>query len=217
MTDRPKLLDLFCCAGGASYGYYMAGFDVTGVDIKPQPHYPFRFIQADALDVDLSGYDAYHASPPCQAYSMAFSPLVGYRKDHPKLIEPVREMLDRTGKPYVLENVPRSPLRKYIKLNGTMFGLKTKKERLFELHRFEILMLPAPFENTRGMVKNGKLVGIVGHFKSCPNEIIANRENLAAAYKIDWFMNRHELRQAIPPAYTEFIGRHLMKTVLENS
>jgi len=208
---KPKLLDLFCGAGGAAMGYHRAGFEVVGVDINPQPHYPFEFHQADALTFPLDGYDAYHASPPCQAYSRAFSPLVGYRKEHPDLVAPTRDYLKATGKPFVLENVPGAPMLNYIKLNGTMFGLKTKKERWFELHGFEIWLMPAPL-NTRGMIKSGKLVGIVGH-SNYANEIIANKENLAAAYSIDWKMNRHELRQAIPPAYTEYIGKYLMDVV----
>lgn len=233
--DKPKLLDTFCCAGGCSEGYRRAGFEPYGIDIEDQPHYPFPFLKMDALTamdrllkgegltfsnsetLYLKDFVAIHASPPCQHYSQAFSPLLGYRKEHPDLVEPVRERLSKLKKPCVIENVPKSPLKNYIKLNGTMFGLKTVKERWFELHGFEILFAPAPFENTRGMIKDGKLVGIVGHFKSCPNEIIANKENLAAAYKIDWVMNRHELRQAIPPVYTEFIGKHLMQEVLKKT
>lgn len=146
--DKPKLLDLFCCAGGATKGYQKAGFYVVGMDIKPQPHYcGDAFILRDAIEAldfmgnddyvldtkgthwYLSDIDAIHASPPCQGYSKAFSPLVGHRKEHPKLIEPIRNRLLKTNKPFVIENVPGSPLQNFIKLNGTMFGLKTKKER----------------------------------------------------------------------------------------
>jgi len=193
-------------------GYHRAGFEVVGVDIKPQPHYPFEFHQADALEFPLEGYDAYHASPPCQAYSRAFSQLLGHRKDHPDLIGETRDCLDSTGKLYVIENVPAAPMYNYIKLNGTMFGLKTKKERLFELHGFDILLLPCPFAKTTGMVKKGELVGIIQH-SYYPNEITPGREALADAYGIDWGLNCHELRQAIPPAYTEFIGQQLIKYI----
>jgi DNA (cytosine-5)-methyltransferase 1 len=210
---KPKLLDLFCGAGGCSMGYSRAGFDVTGVDIKPQPHYPFRFIQADALTFPLEGYDCYHASPPCQAYTRAFSPIIGHRKEHPDLVSKMRELLIKTKLPFVIENVVGAPLENYIVLDGTMFGLETKKERWFELHGVDILLLPQKYENTLGMVKSGKLVGSMQH--TCyPKEIRQNRENLSTAYGIDWFMTRHELRQAIPPAYTEFIGKYLMKEVL---
>lgn len=214
--SKPRLLDLFCGAGGAAMGYYRAGFEVVGVDIKPQPHYPFEFHQADALTYPLEGFDAYHASPPCQAYSRAFSPIVGHRKEHPDLVEPVREILKRTGKPSVLENVPGAPLKNYIKLDGTMFGLKAIKERWFEVYGTEILFTPQNYENTLGMVKAGKLIGSMQH--TCyPNEIRQTKENLAGAYGMDWFMTRHELRQAIPPAYTEYIGKYLMQAVLERT
>ena len=210
--NKPRLLDLFCGAGGASMGYHRGGFEVVGVDIESQPHYPFEFHQADALTYPLDGFNAYHASPPCQAYTRAFSPLLGYRKEHPDLLAKTRDYLAATGKPFVLENVPLAPMFNYIKLNGTQFGLKTKKERLFELHGFEILFLPTPFAKTTGMVKSGALVGLVQH-SYYPDEKIPNRENLAAAYSIDWGLTRYELRQAIPPAYTEYIGGYLMRAI----
>jgi DNA (cytosine-5)-methyltransferase 1 len=191
----------------------MAGFYVVGVDVNPQPHYcGDAFYQADALSFPLDGFDAYHASPPCQAYSVAFSPLLGHKKMHPDLINLFRERLKQTNKPFVIENVPNAPLFNYIELDGTMFGLHTKKERWFELHGFDILMLPAKLLNTSGMVKNGELTGLMQH-SQYPKEVRANKENLAAAYGIDWTMTRHELRQAIPPAYTEFIGRHLLEAI----
>lgn len=209
---KPKLLDLFCCAGGCSMGYHLAGFEVVGVDINPQPHYPLEFHQADAMTFPLEGFDAYHASPPCQGYSVAFSPLVGKRKEHPKLINQVRDMLSATGKPFVIENVPGSELVDYIKLSGTMFGLSTIKERWFEVHGFELpILIPPPIPNTKGMVKTGKLVGLMAH-SDYPLER-CKREDMAVAYGIDWGLNRHELRQAIPPAYTEYIGKHLLNSL----
>lgn len=210
---KPKLLDLFCGAGGATKGYQRAGFYVVGVDIKPQPHYcGDEFYQADALTFDLTGFDCYHASPPCQAYSRAFSPIVGHRKQHPDLVEPIREMLIMTGKPSALENVPGAPLKNYIKLDGTMFGLKAIKERWFEVYGIEILFTPQNYANTLGMVKSGRLIGSMQH--TCyPNEIRQTKENLSVAYGVDWFMTRHELRQAIPPAYTEFIGKYLFNAL----
>jgi len=209
---KPRLLDLFCGAGGAAMGYYRAGFEVVGVDIKPQPHYPFEFHQADALTYPLEGFDAYHASPPCQAYSRAFSMLVGHRKEHPDLIAKTREYLSLTGKPFVIENVPNSPMHNYIQLEGTMFGLEVKKVRNFELHGFEILLLPAKPDNTRGWIKSGRLVGLMQH--TCYPQERVNRQELATAYGIDWMPNIQLLREAIPPAYTEYIGKYLMKAVL---
>ena len=212
MTDRPKLLDLFCCAGGASMGYYRAGFDVTGVDIKPQPHYPFKFIQADALEVDLSGYDAYHPSPPCQGYSMASQQWRLSGKEYPKLIEGTRQRLIETGKPYVIENVPGAPLINPVLLNGAMFGMRIRRRRLFELS-FEIPLFLIPKEEPSGFimgrpVTENSIITPVGHFSGVA---IAKKR-----MEIDW-MGQAELAQAIPPAYTEFIGKQLMKTVLENS
>lgn len=102
MGQRPRLLDLFCKAGGAGMGYHLAGFEVVGVDIEPQPHYPFPFIQADALTFPLQGYDSYHASPVCKGYSITRH-LQG--KDHPLQIAAMRQRLQSTGKPWVIENV----------------------------------------------------------------------------------------------------------------
>ena len=214
MHDKPRLLDLFCGAGGAAMGYSQAGFEVVGVDIKPQPRYPFAFIQTDALEyVKEHGpkYDAIHASPPCQAFSKAFSQLLGKRKEHPDLLTPTRALLLQIDSPFVIENVPGAPMSNYIKLNGTMFGLKTKKERWFELHGFEIWMTPTSWQ-THGMLKSGRLVGIVQH-SYYSDEIRPTASALADAYGIDWGLSRYELRQAIPPAYTEFIGKQLLQVV----
>jgi DNA (cytosine-5)-methyltransferase 1 len=210
---KPKLLDLFCGVGGAAMGYHLAEFEVVGVDIKPQPHYPFEFHQADALTYPLEGFDAYHASPPCQAYSKAFSQLIGHRKEHPDLVARTRDYLTLSGKPFVIENVVGAPMTNFIQLDGTMFGLNVKKVRNFELHGFEIVLLPAHLLNTRGMIKSGHLVGLVQH--SCyPNEKV-KKEHLAVAYGMNWGCTRYELIQAIPPAYTEYIGKYLMQTVRE--
>ena len=130
---RPKLLDLFCGAGGCSAGYAAAGFDVTGVDIHDQPHYPFRFVQTNALTVKfLQSYDAIHASPPCQNYCWSTAKPRAAGKVYPDLIAPTREMLVASGKPYVIENVPTAPLRYPTYLEGTMFGLNVIRRRSFE-------------------------------------------------------------------------------------
>src|SRR5512139_314282 len=144
----PRILDLFCGAGGAAVGYHRAGFDVVGVDINPQPNYPFEFVQADALwalqqlqvgsllDYHLSDFDAIHASPPCQRYSTA-TKRNGTELEHPDLIGPTRELLQATGLPYVIENVVGAPLRDSILLCGSWFalgadGYRLKRHRLFE-------------------------------------------------------------------------------------
>jgi DNA (cytosine-5)-methyltransferase 1 len=125
---RPRIADLFCKAGGAGMGYYRAGFDVVGVDIEPQPRYPFEFVQADALTFDLDGFDAYHASPPCQGFSAMKR---ATKVEHADLLTPTRARLLATGRPFVLENVEGAPLHEPWKLCGTQFGLKTRRHRLF--------------------------------------------------------------------------------------
>ena len=136
---KPRILDLFCGAGGCSVGYERAGFDVVGVDIAPQPNYPFGFVQADALAalevVPLTTVDAIHASPPCQAFSLAT--LYHGRENaekYPDLIEPVRKLLLDTGLPFVIENVPGAPIRHDVLLCGEMFGLRVHRHRYFETH-----------------------------------------------------------------------------------
>lgn len=209
-----KLLDLFCCAGGAGMGYSRAGFDVIGVDIAPQPHYPFEFHQADALavlrgetSIDLGDFDVIHASPPCQAYSIASKAMREKGKVYPDLVDATRAALDALCKPYVIENVPGSPLHPDVRLCGCMFGLRLRRERWFELSWHPMLMMP-PHDH-RGPVP----LSVVGHgTPSWVRERLGYNPTIAdyrAAMGIDW-MNRNELSQAIPPAYTEFIGRQLL-------
>ena len=143
---KPRLLDLFCCAGGAGVGYARAGFEVIGVDIKEQPNYPLPFVKADALALNRSfllTFDAIHASPPCQSYS-DLAKRNGNAHEWPRLIEPVREMLKGTGLPYVIENVDGAPLIDPVVLCGTMFpSLRVLRHRLFEAN-FEIYTAAAP-------------------------------------------------------------------------
>ncbi len=215
LPDKPRLLDFHCKAGGATKGYQEAGFYVVGVDIEPQPHYcGDEFYQSDALTYPLDGFDAYHTSPKCERFSQCVHPGKSakiLRALNPDQITPMRERLISTGKPFVIENVPGAPLQNYIKLDGTMFGLTTIKERWFECHGFEIPILRTPPFNADGLVKAGKFAGIMRHGKNSGE--LTRREHLAVAYKIDWVMNREELREAIPPAYTEYIGKYLMKKV----
>jgi DNA (cytosine-5)-methyltransferase 1 len=206
---KPRLLDLFCGAGGAAMGYYRAGFEVVGVDIKPQPHYPFEFHQADALIYPLEGFDAYHASPPCQLYSRAGTQWRGQGKEYPDLINDTRTMLIATGKPYVIENVPDAPLINPTKLNGALFGMLVRRVRLFETSfNMPLVICPkekaAHFRKMGRPVKEGEIITPVGHFSNVP---YAKRQ-----MGIDW-MTGQELTQAIPPAYTEYIGKYLMEYI----
>ncbi len=207
---RPRLLDLFCGAGGAATGYHRAGFDVVGIDNRPQPNYPFEFVQSDALeflasDLGADGFDAIHASPPCQAFTKARK-LQG--NDHLDLIGPARELLEETGLPWVIENVPGSPLRNPVVLEGQMFeGLRTQRKRWFETNwPLEVPFLrpprPAPQAKMGRPARDGEWLQVVGHFSGVP----AGRE----AMGIDW-MTQGELAHAIPPAYTELIGHQLLQ------
>lgn len=203
----PVLLDLFCGAGGCSKGYVDAGFDVVGVDVNPQKNYPFEFVQADAMTFDLSGFDAIHASPPCQRYTQ-----LGTREDlsgYPDLVDATRERLTRSGTPWVIENVPGSPLREPIVLCGGMFGLRAYRHRLFESserltapeHKPHTVRVNRRGENRREHWNNGGFITITGDVGTyCGPE----------AMGIDW-MTGNELSQAIPPAYTEWVGRQLLK------
>ena len=216
---RPKLLDMFCGAGGAGMGYHRAGFDVTGVDINPQPRYPFKFIQGDALEylAEHGGeYDAIHASPPCQFYTE----LPGDFSHYPDLIAATRELLIRTGGPYVIENVggARRELNAPIMLCGHQFGLKTYRHRFFECYPF--LLAPPHIAHPEACPPTGRgrsnvhgFISVTGN-GGAPNLGMPYLEYARIAMGISW-MDRSELSQAIPPAYTEFIGRHVMKYVLE--
>lgn len=215
---RPKLLDLFCGAGGCAVGYHRAGFDVIGVDHLPMPRYPFRFIEADAMEyAEKYGkeFDAIHASPPCQRYSVATAVWHGGRERHPDLIEPVRQILIASGKPYVVENVMGAPLQNAVMLCGTMFGLKVFRHRLFE----STILLAAPAVHPKHDGSTGSHRGYSTVARSRGGYICVAGHNFvpregAEAMGINWMQFRRELSQAIPPAYTEFIGRQLM-TALE--
>lgn len=212
---KPRLLDLFCCAGGAGAGYSKAGFDVVGVDLKPQPRYPFTFIQADALDLDpefIASFDAIHASPPCQSYS-DLAKRNGNADAWPRLIEPVRAMLRKSGLPYIIENVEGAPLLNPVVLCGTMFtGLRVIRHRLFEAS-FPILTPPHgrhpichTFDKRKGQYgKTDEMRDFVSVNGGGNCSVAAAR----SAMQIDW-MTKNELNEAIPPAYTRLIGEQLL-------
>jgi len=179
-------------------GYYRAGFeDITGIDIKPMPRYPFKFIQADALEylaAHGAEYDVIHASPPCQLYS-AVQHIKKNKDKYPDLVDPVRQLLLTLGKPFVIENVVGAPLRVDLLLCGSMFGLGMIRHRIFESNiPMPLLMPTCHHENMYDPWHWGN----------------NQRVEMAAGMGIDWDMKREEVREAIPPAYTEFIGRQLL-------
>jgi DNA (cytosine-5)-methyltransferase 1 len=212
---RPRLLDLFCGAGGAAVGYHRAGFEVVGVDIVDQPRYPFEFHRADALTFPLDGFDAIHASPPCQAYA-ALSTKDGR---HPDLIPPTRRLLESSGLPWVIENIEGAPLRVDVRLCGSMFGLGVRRHRLFESNVFlwrqhcrhrDQRRIRAYYGKKGWLVwtpevanvqRRGRLPLLRGSTDLAPDDM-----------GIDW-MTWNELREAIPPAYTEWIGTQLLQAV----
>jgi DNA (cytosine-5)-methyltransferase 1 len=216
---KPRLLDLFCGAGGAAMGYHRAGFEVVGVDIVPQPNYPFEFIQADALKyaTELHGVDAIHASPPCQAFT-AYQ-RNGNVGEYPDLIQPVRELLEATCLPYVIENVVGSPVRDDLMLCGTMFDppMEIQRHRLFETNwpleppiwpcRHK-LNGPDRYPGGRSVARTGTSTGLVRATVEIGSWDIALSKQ-REAMGIDW-MYLEELSEAIPPSYTEFIGQQLL-------
>ncbi len=191
-------------------GMTRAGFEVVGFDIKPQPRYPFEFHQADAMEVDLSGFDAVWASPPCQGYIQRNKNLV---TRYLKLIEPTREMLDTSGLPYIIENVEGAPLLSPLLLCGTMFDLPLRRHRLFESPWLTQHDLPC---NHWGTVAGGQFAGVYAfggkgrrHGRGVRDPGNAPGPAWNEAMGIDW-MTRTELTQAIPPAYSEFLGKALI-------
>jgi DNA (cytosine-5)-methyltransferase 1 len=205
-----KLLDLFCCQGGAGEGYKRAGFDVTGVDIEPQPKNPHRFILDDALKyVKAHGheYDAIHASPPCQHHSWV-TPTKD-KGNHPDLIAATRTALRATGKPYVIENVggARKALVNPIKLCGSMFGLRSYRHRYFEVWPY-FLLAPSCNHTQKPLLVTTCGANSIARMRA---ETGANKsvKNAPLAYGIQW-MTCEGLKQAIPPSYTEWIGRQII-------
>ncbi len=221
MRDRPRLLDLFCCAGGAARGYSDAGFLIVGIDNRPQPHYPFPFIQMDALEAMdrliagegllandgrtyyLADFDVIHASPPCQGYSVTRSM---HDRPRPLLIEPLRERLH--GRDYVIENVPGAPLHDPIILCGSMFNLAIPERGYLRRHRlFESnLSLSIP-----GACMHGAraLTVVNAGRKSSSHWNCTTAEEARMIMEMPW-ATRSEIAEAIPPAYTQWIGTQLL-------
>lgn len=200
-----KALDLFCCAGGAAMGLSRAGFWVVGVDIEFQPHYPFLFILGDALESDLSGYDFVWASPPCQKHSRMSQCRDGLSDKYPDLIAATREKLQAWGGPYIIENVVGAPLQNPVMLCGAMFGLKTYRHRLFESN----ILLTTPDHpahetpaSKAGHYKPGTFISVAGN--------CAPMDKAREAMGINW-MPRSNLVEAIPPAFSEYLGRQIIR------
>jgi DNA (cytosine-5)-methyltransferase 1 len=220
-----RLLDLFCGAGGAAMGYHRAGFDeIVGVDIKPQPRYPFEFIQADAMTFPLDGFDLIHASPPCQDYSEArFINGRGGKTDFPRLITDIRQRLMASGTPWIIENVSGAiaDMPAAIILCGTSFGLTTRRHRLFESS--EMLFSSGPCHHAIGDVIakrwgsefSGIYSGVEYQSKGATRKRRkkARKVHVAEAMGIDW-MTMYEMGEAIPPAYTEWLGRQLLDAIM---
>ena len=224
---RPRLLDLFCGAGGAAVGYHRAGFDVVGVDIEPQPHYPFEFIQGDAIEALRrpawalqTEYDAIHASPPCQTFTVYRNCRPGAEPRWPDLIAATRDLLKETGLPWVMENVPGAPMVDDptlfgdfgISLCGTSFGIPVRRHRIFESS------FPIPKHSCRHSKfterrfpgssnrPNGRTVCNVGEYR-VPLKV--QKECM----EVDWPVTLHELSEMVPPAMTEFIGTQLLAQI----
>lgn len=213
---KPQLLDLYCGAGGAAMGYARAGFEVTGVDIHPQPRYPFPFVQADALDFlktgDISQFDVLRASPVCKGFSLA-----GYfhhsHERYENQIPLIRDLFRTSGKPYEIENVGRAPLIRAIMLCGAMFELRVYRHRYFESnlllfqpeHRKHMVRAASP----GAIAKDGEFWCVGGHF--------GQKLEAAAAMGIDWMDNQESIAQAIPPAYTYWIAQQMLDAYMGGS
>jgi DNA (cytosine-5)-methyltransferase 1 len=214
-----RLLDLFCGAGGAAMGYHRAGFEVVGVDIEPQSHYPFEFTQADALAFPLDGFDAIHASPVCKRWSQVTRTSVD-PESHPDTLTPIRErFLTEAIVPWVIENVPCAPLIDPIMLCGSMFDLDVQRHRLFETnwglvdHHWPCrhgIWAPRYAPNRSDRKRNPNALARVTSVAGGGGGGHGQRmDDWKRAMGIDW-MPRDRLAQAIPPAYTEFIGGQLL-------
>ncbi|MFD6759130.1 DNA cytosine methyltransferase [Streptomyces roseolus] len=224
---RPLLLDLYSCAGGAGTGYHQAGFDVVGVDIAPRPNYPFTFVQADALNFltdliatgEIERFAFVHSSPPCQdkcALTVGTNRAMGWGGTHVDLVAPTRILLEASGLPYVIEQPNgKAEIRKDLTLCGEMFGLGVLRHRNFELGRWSVTQPAHPKHRGRvrgwrhGEFFDGPYVAAYGNGGGKPSI-----PELQAAMGITWTDVREELTEAIPPAYSQWIGARFLAPVL---
>lgn len=223
---KPRLIDLFCCAGGAGMGYALAGFDVTGVDTVRHKRNPHPLIEADVFELDpewiSEHFDAVHASPPCQGYtSMRHAPGA---KGAPRLIERVRKLMQETGLPWIIENVEMAAkeMRNPVMFCGTMFGLGAQGH---DLHRHRLFETSFPVEQMECRHTGSPVIGVYGGHARCRSERHGGRRTkdtwdgghkaaASEALGIDW-MTLTEMSEAIPPAYSEFLGRQLRAALYE--
>jgi DNA (cytosine-5)-methyltransferase 1 len=230
-----KVLDLFCGAGGASVGLHRAGFEVHGVDLNAQTEYPFEFTQADALKWNEWDYDLIWASPPCQAYSWGTVKWRNKGKQYVDLVAPTRELLLKTGKPFVLENVVGSPLRKDLILCGEMFGLRVIRHRVFEIHGFQVEQ--PHHKKHKGSVWHGEYIGVwSGGKPGCFGDEEKRKYYCTVAghggdggkgncslkawqeaMGINWINNKKTLAQCVPPAYSEYIANQFKELSKEGA
>lgn len=233
--NKPRLLDLFCCAGGAAVGYHRAGFDVYGVDIEPQPNYPFPMIQHGALSIlerllagdrygwfGLRDFAAVHASPPCQRFS-DLAKRNGNAEDWPDLVGPTRRLLERAGLPYIIENVEGAPLRSPVTLCGSQFPeLRVYRHRLFESNIPLVAPKHGPHrELTFTHDKRKRHYGQPLDLATMRVQVTGGGNapvwaKRAAMGGLDWMTGR-EVNEAIPPAYTEYLGRQLIDYIREEA
>lgn len=211
-----RLLDLFCGAGGCSVGYHRAGFtEIVGVDNRPMPRYPFAFVQADALEYLAEHgheFDFIHASPPCQRYSRSRT-IHDSGNRHADLVAPTRALLQKVGRPYVIENVTEAPVHFPVVLCGLMFGLRVLRHRKFESSL--ILLAPEHRPHPKGQhtgtsTRHGNGYSSGEHGLVCVAGNNFRPQAARDAMGIDW-MRQKELAQAIPPAYTEYLGRQIIR------
>jgi DNA (cytosine-5)-methyltransferase 1 len=216
------MLDLFCCAGGAAKGYYEAGYEIVGVDNKPQPNYPYEFIQADAFSISWKGYQIIHASPPCQKYtSIGNNARTNHGIEYPDLLGLTRSFLQLSGLPYIIENVVGAPVESGIMLCGSMLGLRVRRHRYFEtshlifapvhcMHNNDFVTVVGGdvFRSKRNPEYTGIKCGVARHL-IVPYSLQVGFQ----AMGIDWHMTPYELSQAIPPAYTKYVGEQMMQFV----
>lgn len=223
-----RLIDMYCGAGGCSMGYYMAALDlkleieIIGVDRKPQPNYPFKFVQADALEYfmeNMSQFTHVHASPPCQKFTPATHYLRARGQHYDDYLEETRALIELSKLPGVIENVPASPVRPDIMLRGDMFGLKVLRKRHFETINW--FMMNPGMPRKQGSAWEGDYVTVYGKggYKRSgrrPKKLPKFQKNTVVetwkyAMGIWWMKKDTELSQAIPPAYTRYIGNQFFR------